>query len=346
VAKTLLEVLTENGIETIESGDKFVAHCPFHKGDREPSFTIYPNETYWCFGCKKWGNPVKFLVEYKGMSDKEALEYVGLDFALPKAEKRAIKVKNTLKTGVFLYDVAKFYHEYLMEQPGPQKYIQDRGLTIETAKKFLIGYTDGGVLAFDFASEYELANEVGLLNKAGAESLAHRIIIPNLIDGKYCDFMTGRTVLNAKPKYLGLRMPKPICGFWDSRNSPVLFLVEGNFDYLLLRQWGYPAIVMSGSHISKANYSLLRSKTIVMVPDNDEVGFQAAKEVKKTLPSTIILDYQSLGAKDIGELALKSNAEQLFAEVVREKLWDTLFTNHGLMKYLPVSNDLIPLHLT
>src|SRR6185369_10992231 len=134
MAKTLLEVLAENGIETIEtSNDRYVAHCPFHKGDREPSFTIYPNETYWCFGCKKWGNPVKFLVEYKGMSDKEALEYVGLDFALPKAEKRAIKVKNTLKTGVFLYDVAKFYHEYLMEQPGPQKYIQDRGLTIETA---------------------------------------------------------------------------------------------------------------------------------------------------------------------------------------------------------------------
>jgi len=343
VAKTLLEILTENDIEIIESGDKYVAHCPFHKGDREPSFTIYPNNTYWCFGCRKWGNPVKFLVDYRGMTDKEALAYVGLDFELPKSEKRAIKVKNTLRTGVFLYDVARFYHDYLMEQPGPQKYILDRGLTLETANKFLLGYTDGAVLAFDFASEYELANEVGLLNKSGAESLAHRITIPNIIDGKYCDFITGRTVLNAKPKYLGLRMPKPICGFWDSRNSPILFLVEGNFDYLILRQWGYPAIVMSGSHISKANYSLLRDKLVVMVPDNDEEGMRAAHEVKKTLPSSIAINYTNLGVKDIGELAPKKDAEQLFSDIVREQLWDTLFMmNHGLVKYLPISNDLIP----
>jgi DNA primase len=343
VAKTLLEVLSGENIQTFESSEgRSVAHCPFHKGDREPSFTIYPNDTYWCFGCRVWGNPVKFLVDYKGLSSKEAMEIVGVDYEFPKSEKRAIKVKNIFKTGKFLYEVAVIYHNYLMSQRGPQKYLEDRGLTQETIKKYLLGYTDGAVLQCDSAYEYELANEVGLLSKSGAEALSHRIVIPNVIDNAYVDFMTGRTVINDRIKYLGLRMPKPLCGFYESRNSPILFLVEGNFDYLILRQWGYPAIVMSGAHISKPNYTLLQGRTIVVVPDNDDTGMKAAREVKKTMPTSIVLDYSKLGAKDIGELAVKPNAEQSFGEIVREALWDTPLLNPTWSKYLPTSIDLIP----
>lgn len=342
MAKNLLEVLGEQGVEFFESGDKNVAHCPFHKGDREPSFTIYPNDTYFCFGCKVWGNPVKFMIDYKGMSSKEALEYVGVDYQLPKSEKRAIKIKNLTKTSMFLHDVAEKYHKYLKENPGPQKYLEDRGLTPETIDKFKIGYTDGGVLELNFAYEYELANEIGLLSKNGYETLSHRITIPNLIEDRYADFMIGRTVINDKIKYLGVRMPKPICGFYESRNSPILFLVEGNFDYLVLRQWGYPAIVMSGSHITKVNYALLRDRIIVMVPDNDDTGAKAAREVKKSLPNTIVLDYSRLGVKDIGELAPKPGAKESFDAIVNEALWDINSWNPTWTKWLPSSIDLTP----
>lgn len=343
MAKNLLEVLSEEGIETFEgTNGRSVAHCPFHKGDREPSFTIYPNDTYYCFGCSAWGNPVKFLVEYKGITSKEALEIVGVDYQLPKSEKRAIKVKNLAKTSMFLYDIAQKYHEYLKNNTGPQKYLEDRGLTPETIDRFKIGYTDGAVLNLTFAVEYEMANEIGLINKGGYEALSHRITIPNIIEDKYCDFMIGRTVINDKIKYLGLRMPKPICGFYESRKSPILFLVEGNFDYLILRQWGYPAIVMSGSHISKSNYELLRGRTIVVVPDNDTVGEKAATDVKKTLPNSIIIDYKNLGVKDIGELATKDNAKESFDEIVKEALWDIPSLNQIWSKWLP--NSIIPTH--
>lgn len=339
MAKTLVEVLQESDIKLIESSNgRYVAHCPFHKGDRSPSFTVYPNNSYYCFGCEVWGDPVKFLVEYKGMTPYQAREYVGQEAYFPKRENKSIKVKNMSKTGKFLYETAQIYHEFLMEEKGPQKYILDRGLTLETAKRFLIGYTDGAVINFKFAEEYDIANEIGLLTKNGSERLTHRITIPNIIDNKYCDFMTGRTVLNVKPKYLGLTMSKPLCGFYDSRNSPLLFLVEGNFDYLLLRQWGYPAIVMSGSHITKSNYALLREKLVVIVPDNDEVGFSAAQSVKDTLASTIVLDYRHLGAKDIGELALKTDGQKRFEQVVLEQLWDrTLSQKPTYRKFMPTS---------
>jgi DNA primase len=342
MAKSLVEVLQENGVELHQNGDRWVARCPFHEGDRDPSFTVYPNGTYYCFGigCQVWGNAVKFLVDYKGMTAAEAIAEVGEDFHFPKAEKRAvIKIKNIAKTSTFLYRVAQAYHLYLKDTPGPQKYLEDRGLTQETIDKFKLGYTDGAVLNFQFAEDYELANEVGLLNKGGYESLSHRITIPNIIDDRYVDFMTGRTVINDRVKYLGLRMPKPICGFYDFRNSPILFLVEGNFDYLVLRQWGYPAIVMSGSNIKDVNYALLRDRTIVMVPDNDEQGMIAARKVEKTLRNTIILDYTSLGVKDVGELATKANAKEDFDALVREELWGSHLSNPTWEKYLPISKD-------
>jgi DNA primase len=338
--KSLIKVLHEEGLTLIESGDKYVLHCPFHKGDREPSFTVYPNNTYYCFGCQKWGNPVKFLVEYKGLTAKEALEIVGEDFELPKSEKRAIKVKNLLKTSRFLFDVAKLYHSYLMEQPGPQKYLHDRGLTDETIKKYMLGYTDGAVIQINFAEEAEMANEIGLMNKNGYEALAHRIVIPNIVDKVYCDFMIGRTVINDKIKYLGLRMPKPIMGFYDLRNSPILFLVEGNFDFLVLRQWGYPAVVMSGSHITKFNYSLLKDRLIAVVPDNDETGEKAGRQIKANIPSSIIIDYKAFGVKDIGELATVEGGEQAFAKVAKEALWDLNLSNTNLTKWLPDSLSL------
>ena len=348
MAKTLLEVLEENQIETFEgTNGRYVAHCPFHEGDREPSFTIYPNESYYCFGCQVWGNPVKFLVEYKGMSAKDAMEYVGVDYQFPKTEKsKVIKIKNLTKSSKFLFDVAEQYHQYLLANPGPIKYLKDRGLTSSTITKFKLGYTDGAVLNLQFAEELALANELGLVNKNGAEAMSHRITIPNIIDGRYADFLIGRTVINDRIKYLGARMPKPICGFYDSRNSRVLFLVEGNFDYLILRQWGYPAIVMSGSHISKSNYGLLKDKLIVMVPDNDEVGIKSANAVKKALPNTIILDYRDLEVKDIGELAVIPGAEEAFAQKVKEVLWDTVFYNRTLDQLSITSTGLIQPLLT
>ena len=337
MVKTLVEILSENNIDLFEHGDKWVAHCMFHKGDRDPSFTIYPNNTYYCFACGAWGNPVKFLVEYKGLTAKEALEIVGEEYDLPKAEKRAIKVKNLLKTSRFLFEAAEIYHQYLMEQPGPIKYLLERGLTQETIQKYMLGYTDGAVLQLNFASETEMANEVGLINKNGYEVLSHRIVIPNIVDKAYCDFMIGRTVINDKIKYLGLRMPKPIMGFYDVRNSPILFLVEGNFDFLILRQWGYSAIVMSGSHITKFNYRLLKDKLLVIVPDNDEAGQKASQEVKRNIPSSIIIDYKSLGVKDIGELATKEGGQEAFSKIVQEALWDTRLLTSNLTKWLPNS---------
>ena len=44
--------------------DKLIYHCPLHKGDNEPSFTVYINEdyqNYYCYGCKSGGNIINLV---------------------------------------------------------------------------------------------------------------------------------------------------------------------------------------------------------------------------------------------------------------------------------------------
>lgn len=345
MAKTLKEVLVENEIELTEgSGERYLARCPFHKGDNEPSFTVYSTGTYYCWGCEAWGDSIKFLVEYKGWTTKQALEHVGEDYKFPKADKaQVIKIKNVSVSWKFIYDCNETYHRFLIQNPGAINYLRNRGLKDSTISKYKLGYTDGHILNLVYSWERELAVEVGMMNKSGYEALSHRIIIPNLLaTEKNCDFIIGRTVVNDNIKYLGLRAPKPFFGFHELRHSPILFVVEGQIDWLLLRQWGYPAISMSGHHVPSYFYSLLANKYLVIVPDYDEngVGQGAAQALLEMFKDrAIILDYSRYKKPgqnlDIGELALDDDGEQKFFEVVQENIWTLPISINTLTRSLP-----------
>lgn len=326
MTKTLFDVLEENGIEVINRGKRALAHCPFHEGDRNPSFTIYPNDSYFCWGCRAWGDAVKFLVDYKGMSYHDALKDVGLEYKSKKS-KSIIKVRDTKNMYPFLYDVAVAYHKRLLDTEGAFLYLRTRGLTFETISKYKIGYTDGATLNFVFAEDFRLAEEAGLMNEHGYELLSHRITIPNLVGDDLCDFIVGRTVTNDRIKYLGIRTPKPLFGLYDVRNEPLLFLVEGQFDWLVLRQWGLPSIVSGGTHLSAANIAVLKTKKVVIIPDNDEIGITASESLHTKLgPTSFVLDYRSMGVKDVGEMGPLADAEKRFKEIVKEQLpWPTRF---------------------
>jgi len=357
MAKSLTEVITEQGFQPEEtSGGRKTLRCPFHKGDNEASFTIYPNETYFCFGCEVWGDAVNFLVQFKGMSSEEALKYVGFDFKTPRSEKaQVIKVKNTSRTFKFLFDVAMDYHEFLMSTPGAMNYLQKRGLSEDTIRKYRLGYTDGHVLSLNTAHEMELALEIGLINKNSYEMMGHRITIPNLTEEGQCDFIMGRTVTNDKVKYLGARMPKPLHGFYEVRHSPIIFVVEGHFDWLTLRQWGYPAIAMGGTHGTKSNDNLLVDRKLILLPDYDESGIgQKTMETmqKKFGDKAFILDYSELkreGEKlDISTLGESPGGKHLFTTILQEQMpWLIMsMSKRILSRWLPPLVGTTPFPLT
>lgn len=54
-------------------------HCPFHKGDREPSMKIYDKD-FNCFGCGANGDIFTFIEKFYGISFKEAFLELGGEY--------------------------------------------------------------------------------------------------------------------------------------------------------------------------------------------------------------------------------------------------------------------------
>ena len=56
-------------------GKKKKAICPFHDEDT-PSFIIYPENTFYCFGCHKGGDVIKFIQYKYGLSFFDAIKFI------------------------------------------------------------------------------------------------------------------------------------------------------------------------------------------------------------------------------------------------------------------------------
>lgn len=61
-------------------------HCPFHSGDRTPSFRIYPNDSFYCFGCGAHGDVIDFVAGMEQISKGEAIKMLATEFGLDHKE--------------------------------------------------------------------------------------------------------------------------------------------------------------------------------------------------------------------------------------------------------------------
>ena len=84
LAKTVpvLEVIAHySGMELQRRGRSHKGHCPFHQDDT-PSFVIFPNNRWKCFGCGTGGDGVDFLARWAGISPMDAARQICNDFGL------------------------------------------------------------------------------------------------------------------------------------------------------------------------------------------------------------------------------------------------------------------------
>ena len=56
-------------------GDKYVGLCPLH-GEKSPSFTVFPDMRFNCFGCQAAGNIMQLIEKIDGCDFKTAVETV------------------------------------------------------------------------------------------------------------------------------------------------------------------------------------------------------------------------------------------------------------------------------
>jgi len=68
---TMRDILARYGLEVRKGFTK----CPFHKGDRTASLKVYDNGFY-CFGCGKGGDIIRFVQEYEGLNFRDACKWI------------------------------------------------------------------------------------------------------------------------------------------------------------------------------------------------------------------------------------------------------------------------------
>lgn len=175
-------------------GNRYLARCPFHE-ERTPSFSVSPERgTYYCFGCQRGGDAIRFVQETEGLDFVGAVEWLAdryriqLEYEEGQPDERGRRRRERLLA--LLEDAARFYQRYLWESEGgrhARAYLESRGLGEEVVGAFRLGLSPGGDVVARKARAKGYAHEellaAGLVNRRGNDYFAGRLIFP-LADGR------------------------------------------------------------------------------------------------------------------------------------------------------------------
>lgn len=307
-------------------GRKSVAvSCPFHE-DKHPSLNLYPNNSFYCFSCKKGGSNIDLVMEILKTNAITAAKTICKDFNIEYEERHSVYAKNDAaaaeKKGLIESNtiLANFFHSHLSKAPNP-KYFEDRGIG-SLVDGYLLGYCPEGKIFNDV----QRAVDQGLGNEKGECIFAGRYIVPiKNIHGVIIGFI-GRLpddkVDENHPKYINS------CNSSVFRKREVLFnssslldktdnvlVVEGVFDALSYIAAGVTNVISPlGCSLSDEHLKTLRrfsQKTIILSFDRDEAGTLASKKAlfyaKGLRLGVAVSDFK--GCKDVNELLISEGPE-------------------------------------
>ncbi len=323
-----------------QKGGRWWGCCPFHN-ERTPSFCVTPEKDFfYCFGCKKGGGAVTFLMESERMSYPEALEYLakkaGVDIvyeqgtAAPREDERrkALLELNSRIAGVFHYILRN------KEEARPAlEYLHSRGLDDGVIDAFQLGWApDDGFWLHDFLTKkgYEadfLSASMLFAKKNPRFSFFRSRIVFPIPDsrGEILGF-GGRLLHGDGPKYLNsseselFQKGRQLFGHFQAlsslRATGKAILCEGYMDVISLHQAGITNAVAPLGTAFTENQALLLKRLCTAVQlafDSDSAG-QAATERAAIICEKAGLDCfvtQSGGSKDASETLEKDGPDVL-----------------------------------
>ena len=300
-SQDIVEVISRH-ISLKKTGQNYTGRCPFHS-EKTPSFVVSPGkQIFHCFGCATGGNVITFLMKYESITFPEAVKRLAHDAGIEIAERH----RKGERGEKFLYEVNKaaadYYYKVLSaakEAEPARNYLLARGLSIETMKRFKIGYSiNSWNGAYDYLRKEGFKEEdmvkagIAAPNTSGSgchDRFRGRVMLP------ICDIQNrvagfgGRVLDDSTPKYLnspetpvfskghllyGLDAAK------DSiRETGYAILVEGYMDVIALHQAGVTNVVGTlGTAFTINHLRLLNRfcKETVLTFDSDPAGINAA----------------------------------------------------------------------
>jgi DNA primase len=145
-------------------------------------------------------------------------------------------------------------------------YLQHRGITEESARRFSIGFFPG------------------------KGTMSGRVVIPIHNERGELIAYAGRAIDDAEPKYklpAGFKKSAVLFNLHRVEPGGLVIVVEGFFDCVKVDQAGFDVIALMGSSLSARQEELLREfSEVVILLDGDDAGREAAKEIAARLVSS------------------------------------------------------------
>ena len=301
------------------AGEHWKGLCPFHS-EKTPSFTVNPKRgIFHCFGCGVGGDAFGFLMRQDRLAFPEAVRTLAQRTGVELPTQRAPEVEGKLEGLRRVMSLAtQFYTDALWGRDGAKArtYIEGRGVDLEVARRFGLGYAPEGwnalltQMAKEGVTEAELVAAGLALPRQNApgfyDRFRGRLLFPiRDLQGRVVAF-GGRALGAEEPKYLnspetalyvkGQMLYALDVARESMRQKNRAVVVEGYLDCLMAHQHGFTETVAAlGTAFTAAQLGLLRryADEVVSVFDADAAGQKATSRLEEML--TDVMDLRNLG---------------------------------------------------
>ena len=290
-----------------KAGRNYIGLCPFHS-EKSPSFNVDPTKQFYhCFGCKKSGDVIKFVMERDHVGFLDALHQLGdsVGIARPvfsgaskeKAGQRKVLLDANSAAGVFF---EKLLADPVIGKAG-RDYLQERGFNAESIKNFHVGLAADawdGLLRSPLMKAYPPAMlaTAGLVKtrESGTgfyDTFRNRLMFPIRDENGRVIAFGGRVMPGSDDKAKYLNSPETQL-FSKSRclfgldlarqkivETRIVAIVEGYTDVVMAHQFGATNVVSPlGTALTSGHVQMLRrfADKIVLLFDADSAGDRAA----------------------------------------------------------------------
>lgn len=321
--------------------------CPFHE-EKTASFSVSPGkQIFYCFGCQKGGNVIKFIQEIERLSYPEAIRLLADRAGVVIEESEDSKWKERFERQNLAYEAmreaARFFYSVLEGPTGAQArdYLAERSIGRSLYRKYGLGFSPWGrsdlyrALRDKNISDQAMLDG-GLIRQAGREDyydfFHQRVMFPIMdTSGRVLAF-GGRAITGDGPKYINspetyiYQKGKHLFGMPQAvkTSSKYWFLVEGYTDVLALAKAGLDNVTAPlGTALTANQAQAIRRyvNTVHILMDNDQAGREASLRSGEILQKAglsaryILLD----GAKDPDDYLSRYGKERL-AVVLQDTL--------------------------
>lgn len=311
-ANDIVDVIGEY-IQLKKQGKNYFGLCPFH-GEKTPSFSVtQEKQIFHCFGCKKGGNVITFLMEMESYSFYEAIQHLanraGKQLPENAVKQESSNLSQESQQTLEAYEwLTKLYHHllrYTKDGKEGYRYFAERGIHDEAIDDFQLGYAPdikGFTAEFLEKKGFHLQHLVknGIISmlddQTTMDRFGGRVIFPirNHL-GKTVAF-GGRALGEQQPKYLnspesGLFQKGKLFYNFDLakryiRKESEAILFEGYMDVITAYQSGIKNVIATlGTSLTETQAKLLNRyvDTVIICYDDDDAGTEAAYKAAVSL---------------------------------------------------------------